>query len=107
MQEELQSLSKFNSGYLGFTQAEVDEALAGFEEMEKELMEGLLPDEQPEDDLLEAALVCPVCKRGRLQQASEAQVVKSLNFARISACIILIFLLKKKCPYFARTCFQK
>ena len=40
MQEELQSLSKFDSRYLGFTQAEVDEALAGFEEMEKELMEG-------------------------------------------------------------------
>ena len=40
MQEELQSLSKLNSGYLGFTQAEVDELLAGFEEMEKELMEG-------------------------------------------------------------------
>jgi len=75
MQEELQSLSKFNSSYLGFTQAEIDEALAGFEEMEKELMEGLLPDEQPEDDLLEAALVCPVCKRGRLQQVSEAQVM--------------------------------
>ena len=33
MQEELQSLSNF-------TQAEVDEALAGFEEMERELMEG-------------------------------------------------------------------
>ena len=39
MQEELKSLSNFNK-YLGFTQAEVDEALAGFEEMERELMEG-------------------------------------------------------------------
>ena len=41
MQEELQSLSNFNRSLnLGFTQAEVDEALAGLEEMEKELMEG-------------------------------------------------------------------
>jgi len=77
MQEELQSLSNFN-GYLGFTQAEVDEALAGFEEMEKELMEewrqALLPDEEPEEELLGAALVCPVCMRGRLHQVSESQV---------------------------------
>jgi len=78
MQEELKSLSNFNK-YLGFTQAEVDEALAGFEEMERELMEewrhALLPDEEPEDELLGAALVCPVCKHGRLHQVSEPQVV--------------------------------
>ena len=41
MQEELQTLSNFNRSLnLGFTQAEVDEALAGLEEMERELMEG-------------------------------------------------------------------
>ena len=41
MQEELQSLNKLNRSLnLGFTQEEVDEALVGFEEMEKELMEG-------------------------------------------------------------------
>ena len=80
MQEELQSLSNFNRSLnLGFTQAEVDEALAGLEEMEKELMEewwqALLPDEQPEDELLGVALVCPVCKRGRLNQVSTSQVI--------------------------------
>jgi len=78
MQEELQSLSNFNR-YLGFTQAEVDEALAGFEEMERELMEewrqALLPDEEPEDELLGAALVCPACKHGKLHQVSESQVM--------------------------------
>jgi len=79
MQEELQSLSNFNRSLnLGFTQAEVDEALAGLEEMEKELMEewwqALLPDEQPEDELLGVALICPVCKRGRLNQVSTSQV---------------------------------
>ena len=78
MQEELQSLS---NRYMGFTQAEVDETLAGLEEMERELMEeweqALLPDdEEPEDELLrrQPALVCPLCKRGRLQQNSETQV---------------------------------
>ena len=78
MQEELQSLS---NRYMGFTQAEVDEALAGLEEMERELMEeweqALLPDdEEPEDELLrrQPALVCPLCKRGGLQQNSETQV---------------------------------
>ena len=41
MQEELQTLSNFNRSLnLGFTQAEVDEALAGLEEMKRELMEG-------------------------------------------------------------------
>jgi len=80
MQEELQTLSNFNRSLnLGFTQAEVDEALAGLEEMERELMEewrqALLPDEQPEDELLGVALICPVCKRGRLHQVSESQVM--------------------------------
>ena len=78
MQEELQSLS---NRYIGFTQLEVDEALAGLEEMERELMEeweqALLPDdEEPEDELVgrQPAIICPVCKHGRLQQNSETHV---------------------------------
>ena len=82
MQEELQSLSNLSKRYMGFTQAEVDEALAGLEEMERELMEeweqALLPDEEePEDELLgrQPALICPVCKHGRLWLNSETQVI--------------------------------
>jgi len=82
MQEELQSLSNLSKRYMGFTKAEVDEALAGLEEMERELMEeweqALLPDdEELEDELLgrQLALICPVCKHGRLWLNSETQVM--------------------------------
>ena len=77
MQEELHSLNNLSNRYLGFTKAEVDEALAGLEEMERELMEeweqALLPEEEELED--EPALICPVCKHGRLQQNSETHVI--------------------------------
>jgi len=81
MQEELHSLSNLSNRYLGFSQAEVDEALAGLEEMERELVEewekALLPHEELEDEMIgrQLALICPVCKHGRLQQSSETQVM--------------------------------
>ena len=80
MQEELHSLSNLSNRYVGFTKAEVDEALAGLEEMERELMEeweqALLPHEELEDEMIgrQLALICPLCKHGRLQQSSETQV---------------------------------
>ena len=40
----------------------------------EEWRQALLPDEEPEEELLGAALVCPVCMRGRLRQVSEMQV---------------------------------
>ena len=45
----------------------------------EEWRHALLPDEEPEDELLGAALVCPVCKHGRLHQVSEPQVSKFLG----------------------------
>jgi len=81
MAEELQSWNKSRLPLtLGFSQEEVDEALAGLEEMERELLEELsiMPEEVSvsDEELLrrQPALICPVCKLGTLRQTSQFQV---------------------------------
>ena len=85
MAEELQSWNKSRLPLtLGFSQEEVDEALAGLEEMERELLEELsiMPEEVSvsDEELLrrQPALICPVCKLGTLRQTSQFQVFCSL-----------------------------
>ena len=87
MAEELQSWNKSRLPLtLGFSQEEVDEALAGLEEMERELLEELsiMPEEVSvsDEELLrrQPGLICPVCKLGTLRQTSQFQVF-SLNSA--------------------------
>ena len=81
MAEELQSWNKSRLPLtLGFSQEEVDEALAGLEEMERELLEELsiMPEDVSvsDEELLsrQPALICPVCKLGTLRQTSQFQV---------------------------------